>query len=103
MAEPSPHESPTITEIALDIDRKENFIENVKTEIARDKARTENRLATILVCALIASLPVYYVAVYYMPSNTAALTDAIDRWFTVLGPLAGAALGVGYLRNSSSK
>ena len=93
----------TDTAIALDLEPKEGFYERVRVEIARDKARTESRLATILVCALVVSLPVYYFAVWATPTLADSLSDAMDKWFTVMGPLAGAAVGVGYLRESRNQ
>lgn len=88
--------------ISLDVDAKENYIERVAHEIARDKAKTENRLAMVLVWALVLSLPTYFIAVSIRPANGTLLADAMDKWFTVLGPLAGAAVGVGYLRQSQN-
>jgi len=90
------------TTISLDVEPTSEYTKRVVVEIAREKARTERRLALILVLALVCSLPVYYVALYFMPQQSAHLSDAMDKWFTVLGPLAGAAVGIGYIRQSQS-
>jgi len=88
------------TTISLDVEPTTEYTKRVVVEIAREKARTERRLALILVGALVCSLPIYYVAIFFMPDAATHLSDAMDKWFTVLGPLAGAALGVGYLRQN---
>jgi len=92
------HDAP----ISLDAEPTAEYMRGVVIEIAREKARTEKWLALILVGALVLSLPVYFVALYAMPEAATHLVDAMDKWFTVMGPLAGAALGVAYLRQGQS-
>jgi hypothetical protein len=65
------------------------------TRIAEHKARTENYVALILVIALVASLPIYLIILICSPGNSQILTSAFTPWLTVVGSLAGAAVGVG--------
>lgn len=64
-------------------------------DIHVDRARTENRLALILVSALVAALPVSFIGIWILPSSSEAVREVAAHWFSVVGPLAGAAVGIG--------
>lgn len=85
----------------LDTEDVQPFSKRVSAAIAEGRARTENRVALILVLAIVAALPLYVFAIWLLP-DTQEVSQAFDRWFTVMGPLAGAAVGVGYSRSSSA-
>jgi len=54
-------------EFALGLDRTDDYQRKVAATIARDRAATENKIAMVLVAALVASLPVYFVALWFCP------------------------------------
>lgn len=83
-----------VEEFRLGLDPTDDY-RKVSAAIARDRAATENKIAMVLVGALVASLPVYFAALWFCPAQSEQLKDALEKWFTVLGPLAGAAVGVG--------
>lgn len=75
---------------------------NLKHHIAVDRARTENLITKILVVAVVASFPVlllYFGFLNYRCSAAEQHLDVVmsayDRWVTLVGPLAGAAVGIG--------
>lgn len=89
-------------EFSLGLDQTEHYRRKVAAEIARDRAMTENRIAMVLVVALVASLPVYFVALWLCPGQAEELSNALEKWFTAIGPLAGAAIGFGISHNRSA-
>ncbi len=72
-----------------------DFQTKVKAEIERNRADTENRLAMILVYAIVASLPLMFLVLWALPTNSEIFQTAFERWLTLIGPLAGAAVGFG--------
>lgn len=84
--------------ITLDVVQPEQFLRRVEAEISRDKARTANTVTIILVASLLASLPVYLAIVPFVDKENIVRIDAMfDRWYHVVSPLAGAAVGAYYV------
>lgn len=84
--------------ISLDASPLEQF----KGSIASQHARTRNLVTLILVWAVVLSLPtnlVVYVVlgISKCPEAQAKVEPIFDRWFSLIGPLAGAAVGAYYV------
>lgn len=89
-------------EFSLGLEPTETYQRAVAADIARQRATTENRVAIVLVLALVASLPVYFIAIWLCPSQAEHLKEAVEKWYAVMGPLTGAAVGVGLSNNRRS-
>jgi hypothetical protein len=61
--------------------------------IQRDKARTANRLAMVLVGAVIGSLPLHLFAIWLIPDRFDRFASGFEKWLTIVGTLAGTAIG----------
>ena len=64
-------------------------------KIREAKSRTENLFLMIAISSFAASLLVVFIALHCMPAHTTAISQIYEKWLTVLGPLLGAAFGVG--------
>ncbi|HUY92823.1 MAG TPA: hypothetical protein VMV10_29050 [Pirellulales bacterium] len=89
-------ENPRVEEFSLGLDSTAAYQQRVQADIARDRAATENTIAKILVGALVGALPVYFLALWARPELADQLASGLEKWFAVMGPLAGAAIGVGF-------
>ncbi len=88
--------------ITLDLEETTLYLRRVSADITKEKARTANTLAYILVGGLVASLPLHLVALWLLDDATEQISDLFERWFAVVGPLAGAAVGGYYVAASSA-
>ena len=82
-------------EFPLGIEPIDKYLTRAAAKIAHERARTENRIALILIISVVASLPVYFLAIWIRPDSAVELKEAYDRWLMIIGPLAGAAVGIG--------
>ena len=80
----------------LDIEPTEAFLCKVSATIRRERARTANKVVLTLVWGLVLSLPFYVTAVCFQPDAATQLADIFGKWYTVVSPLAGAAIGAYY-------
>jgi hypothetical protein len=79
-------------EIQLDLEPIEPF----KQRIEGQKAKTANRIAIWLVGGIMACPLVYLAAVLCRPDQAEEIHAVFDKWFALVGPLAGAAVGAYY-------
>jgi hypothetical protein len=83
-------------------------IEQYKETIAAQHARTRNLVTLILIWAVVLSLPMY-LAVYIAlvawkgPDAVAKVEPVFERWFALIGPLAGTAVGAYYVSSHSRR
>lgn len=91
-----------LEEFSLGIDPIERYLTTKAAQIAGERAKTENRIALILIVSIVASLPVFFVVIGLFPDSTPDMREAYDRWLMVIGPLAGAAVGIGAMLRSGS-
>ena len=86
--------------IKLDVDPLETYLRQTPAIIERDKARTANRVTMLLIFGLLWALPLYLVAVlatmWIKPDTSNLVSSVFDKWFSVVGPLAGTAIGAYY-------
>ena len=68
----------------------------IKQQIAHGHARTRNVVALILVWAIVLSLPTYLLAILLV-KNGESMDKVFERWFSLVGPLAGTAIGAYYV------
>lgn len=88
---PSPDE-----EIRLDTEPLEEFLKRTPALIERQKARTANLVALLLVIGVLASLPIYLLTVLTIPESASLVQPVFDKWYALVSPLAGAAVGAYY-------
>lgn len=87
--------------ITLDLEETENFLRRSDAVIRRGQARTANVLSYILVGALVMSLPLYILVVAYLDVSKMASADKIfEKWYHIVSPLAGAAVGAYYVSHT---
>ena len=85
-------------EISLSMDEPAGFIQRLHAHIAVEKSKTDNKIAQWLVASVILSLPVIFFALACGPVGCReVIKEAFDRWITLVGPLVGAAVGVGVI------
>lgn len=94
-------EQPSAEEFRLDIDPIDSYLKQTPAVIARRKADTANVLAILLVVAVIVSLPLHLLSVWLGPEATDAITAVSDKWYAIISPLAGAAVGAYYATRST--
>lgn len=87
-------------EILLDIEPTDAYLTRVQADISRRKAKTANTVAVILVSALVLSLPLYLVVAWSAPDKAELIQPVFDKWFAVMGPLVGTAVGAYYIASS---
>jgi hypothetical protein len=81
----------------------ESYLQRVDAEIKRRKARTADVVAIVLLVALAASLPLSLFAIWLIPDHADQAATAFDRWYNVVGPLAGAAIGAYFVTSTSDR
>lgn len=74
--------------VSLDVDPPGAYLD----PITKAHADTRNKIALIFTVSMVASLPLYLLAKYFL-KGTDDLDKVFDKWFSVVGPLAGAAIG----------
>ena len=101
--EPGSASNPTdATEFFLplaDSGSDQQYLRATHAIIASQRSRTENFIAKLLVWAIVLSLPALLVVVWLLPDTSEQFQSLFDRWITLVGPLAGAAVGFGAMRN----
>jgi hypothetical protein len=74
--------------VSLDLESTGKYLDLIK----KAHADTRNKIALVFTYALVLSLPVYFLAKTF-GRGMDDLDKIFDRWFSVIGPLAGAAIG----------
>ena len=69
---------------------------DIGAEIEHGKARTANAVAVILVIGVVLSLPIYLAAVWRAPTASDRIAAVFDKWYAIVSPLAGTAVGAYY-------
>ncbi|MCI0743220.1 MAG: hypothetical protein L0Y72_29690 [Gemmataceae bacterium] len=80
----------------LDLDRVESYLSQTPAVIERGRARTANLVALLLITGLLISLPLYMAAILVNPDASQVLASVFDKWYAIVSPLAGAAIGAYY-------
>jgi len=85
----------------LDAEPVAQYERRIKSEIKRGHAQTANRVASILVWAVVLAFPFGVVASLIAKclglDFSGVIETMFERWFSVIGPLAGAAVGGYYV------
>jgi len=76
-------------EVRLDLQPTENY----RREVQIGHAKTRNLVVLILTWSIVLSLPVFLLARLVTRTGNEELDKVFDRWFSMVGPLAGAAVG----------
>ena len=87
---PDPEES-----FEVDLEPSGKYLRH-EQRLEQSKTRTANVLAIILVAGIIASLPLYLLAVWLAPSMAERFTVGYEKWITIVGTLAATAVGTYY-------
>lgn len=83
--------------IQIDLESTEQFYRHdIPALIRRDKARTANKLAMVLVVGVVLSLPLYLVSVWLAPDGADRFAIVFEKWYAIISPLAGTAIGAYY-------
>lgn len=72
------------------------FRQDVSALIAHGKARTANLVAVVLVTGVVLSLPLYLLVVWCGPTYVQHSGVVFDKWYSIMSPLAGTAIGAYY-------
>jgi hypothetical protein len=84
-----------------------DLMKAVQAHVLFHRSVTENYIAWTLVIAIVLSLPAMLIAMAWGKGNSVDQSKefqaVFERWLTLLGPLAGAAVGVGALSRSGDK
>ena len=83
-------------EFRLDVDPVENYLRRVPVEMERDRSKTANLVALLLVGGVVASLPCHLWALWLLPSSADPIAKVFEQWNAIVSPLAGAAIGAYY-------
>jgi len=90
-----PQESDEAFEV--DLEPTEDYYRRCTTDrIRRDKARTANLLAIILIVGVVLSLPMYLLSIWIAPEGADRFVVVFEKWYAIVSPLAGTALGAYY-------
>jgi hypothetical protein len=83
--------------IVVDIEPTDaSYLRSVHFRILRDREKTANLVALVLVWGVVLSLPVYLMVVLIRPDQSDKVSPIFDKWYTVISPLVGAAIGAYY-------
>ena len=96
-------ERPLAEEFKLDVDPVEAYLQQTPALIDREKARTANLVAIILVSGVVAALPLHLLAIWILPTTADSIGSVFEKWFGIMGPLTGAAVGAYYAVRSEPK
>lgn len=84
-----------------------DLLKEVEAHALLHRSLTENYIAWTLVIAIVLSLPAMLIAMACGKGSGTDLTkgfqEVFERWLTLIGPLAGAAVGVGAMSKSGDK
>jgi hypothetical protein len=75
-------------------------LDPLKQQIQRQKAETANRIAIALVSGVLLSPVIYLAAILWRAESSKEIHLVFDKWFSLVGPLAGAAVGAYYSSRS---
>jgi hypothetical protein len=87
----------------LDVDHVESYFRQTSAVIDRGRAWTANLVAILLVAGLLLSLPLYILALLVKPEAATQLAVVFERWYAVVSPLAGAAIGVYFVTRGETE
>src|SRR5687767_4805651 len=79
----------------IDVEPVDQFLRH-EQHLEREKAKTANLLALLLVGGVLGSLPIYLVAVWILPQAVDRFASGFDKWLTLVSTLAGTAIGAYY-------
>jgi hypothetical protein len=79
----------------MDLEPAEHYLHH-ELRMQREKARTANRVALVLVVGIIGSLPLYLLAIWLKPAGAEQFMSGYDKWLTIVSTLAGTAIGAYY-------
>ncbi len=89
-------------EIQLDTDSLGDYKKLTPAVIERHKARTANALAILLIAGVVASLPIHLLALLFIPESADSIATVFGKWYALMSPLAGAAVGAYYASQAKS-
>ena len=89
-----PEPQPTGVGSQVDLEETDPYLKRVVADMRRSRARTADRVAIILVSAVVLSLPLYVIAVALAGTvDEDDLARIFGKWYDVVSPLLGAAIG----------
>lgn len=78
----------------VDLEETDPYLKRVSAKIRESRARTADHVAIILVSAVVLSLPLYVIAIALVGTvDEGDLTRIFGKWYDVVSPLLGAAIG----------
>lgn len=78
----------------VELEPTAGYFRRVRAQINLSKARAANIVAYVLVTGLVASLPLYILAVWIAPTDSSELLSVVfTKWYDVVSPLLGAVIG----------
>jgi hypothetical protein len=79
----------------LGLEPTDDYVKRLKADVHRDKAKAANRVALILVLALVLYFPIYVLVIAFAPSEPTAthLERVFLKSYDVLSPLVGMVIG----------
>ena len=84
-------------EFPLDIDPIDPYLKRTPAIIERQRARTANVVALSLIAGVIGSLPLHLIALWLCPDAAESTGQVFEKWYALVSPLAGAAVGAYYV------
>jgi hypothetical protein len=88
----------------MDFEPSERYYrQGIPALIKHARARTANLVALVLVVGLVLSLPAFLVAVLVKPESLEVTQAIFEKWFSVVGPIVGTAIGAYYGARQSGK
>lgn len=88
-------ESDTGESFQMDLEPAEHYLRH-EMRMQREKARTANLVALVLVVGVIGSLPLYLLSIWLKPDVAERFMMGFDKWLTIVSTLAGTAIGAYY-------
>lgn len=89
-------------EFRLDIDAIDSYLKRTPAVIERQRARTANLVAVSLIAGVIGSLPLHLLALWLCPDAADSTGQVFEKWYALVSPLAGAAVGAYYVSRERS-
>src|SRR5262245_19979513 len=93
---------PDEEQIQLDTEPLDDFMKRTPALIERQKAKTANLLAMSLVIGVLVSLPIHLVTLLCRPESADSITTVFEKWYALVSPCAGAAVGAYYAAQAKS-
>lgn len=82
--------------IPIALDDPQHYLRKLNDRIAWHKASTANKVAVMLGAAVIVALPLHIYATWLAGATPESMANVFDKWYGLMSPLAGAALGAYY-------